>query len=450
MCHLKPWLKLPDKLLQMNPSRRKFLQQLLASGATLAITPHASGAMLDGILFNPCDATLPQHLAEHPIIKAAWEGIDPAQFWDAHAHIAGTGDSSSGIFTTPDMNSLWHPIQYAQHKFYLNAGCTQKSEVDHSYIERMKHLVEELNIIAARFNKPESFKNDKAKLHPQAKLMLFAFEQAYDDAGNAQPAHTAFHVPNAYAQQVAQRNPQYFEWVCSIHPYRRDAVTALEAAVANGARAVKWLPSAMGIDPASPRCDAFYRSLVHLNVPLICHAGEEKAVDGMGFHDANNPLKMRRAMDAGVRVVIAHCASIGEDIDLDKGQHGPHVSSFELFSRLMNDSQYRHQLFGDISAVAQRNRSIETLRSIIEHQDWHGRLLNGSDYPLPGVLPLFTSGKLAKAGLLDSAAVAVLDEIQHYNPLLFDLVLKRQLRSGAQMFPASIFHTKDFFMRSTT
>jgi len=71
--------------------------------------------------------------------------------------------------------------------------------------------------------------------------------------------------------------------VCSIHPYRRDAVAALENAVAHGARAVKWLPSAMGIDPASPKCDAFYRSLAQLHVPLICHAGEEMAVDGMDF-----------------------------------------------------------------------------------------------------------------------------------------------------------------------
>ena len=420
-------------------NRRMFLQNLLAGSAVLAAMPYARASLLDGILFNPCGSALPQHLAEHPIVKAAWEGIEPARFWDTHAHIAGTGDSGSGIFTTPDMNSLWHPIQYAQHKFYLNAGCTEKGRVDQSYIERMKHLVAELNSTAS----PKIGKENAKQ--PHAKLMLFAFEQAYDEAGNAQPAHTAFHVPNDYTRQVAESAPEYFEWVCSIHPYRRDAVAALENAVAHGARAVKWLPSAMGIDPASPKCDAFYRSLAQLHVPLICHAGEEMAVDGMGFHDANNPLKMRRAMDAGVRVVMAHCASIGEDIDLDKGKHGPHVPSIELFSRLMADTNYQQNLFGDIAAIVMRNRSIATLRAIIEHQDWHHRLLNGSDYPLPGVLPLFTTGKLARAGLLDKAAVPVLDEIQLYNPLLFDFVLKRQLRSGTQKLPASVFHTRDFF-----
>jgi uncharacterized protein len=436
----------------MNLSRRIFLQHLLASGAGLAAIPNASGALLDGILFNPCGNALPQHLAEHPIVAAAWEGIDPARMWDTHAHIAGTGDSSSGIFTTPEMNSLWHPMQYVQHKFYLNAGCTETGRVDHSYVERMKHLVAELSAVAHASNKSGSTSAPKSKAaaQPQAKLMLFAFEQAYDEAGNARLDRTAFHVPNTYAQEVAQRYPQYFEWVCSIHPYRKDAVMALEAAAANGARAVKWLPSAMGIDPASARCDEFYRALARLKIALICHAGEEKAVHGMGFHDAGNPLKLRRALDAGVRVVIAHCASIGDDIDLDKGEHGPRVSSFELFARLMAETRYQNHLFADISAVTQRNHSLDVLRAIIEHRDWHGRLLNGSDYPLPGVLPLFTTRKIARAGLLDSAAVPVLEQIQHYNPLLFDFVLKRQLRAGTQKLSDNIFQTRDFFLRSTT
>jgi len=436
----------------INLSRRLFLQKLLAGSAALAAMPNAGAALLDGILFNPCGTALPQHLLEHPIVKAAWVGLDPARFWDTHVHIAGTGDSGSGIFNTPDMNSLWHPVQYVQHEFYLNAGCAVKDKVDDSYIERMKHLIEEMSQTSRSIIKPESSTKRKAtaSAEPQGKLMLFAFEQAHDESGKALPERTAFYVPNAYAQAVAQRSPQAFEWVCSIHPYRPDAVTALDAAVANGARAVKWLPSAMGVDPGSPKCDAFYRSLARLNVPLICHSGEEKAVEGMGFYEANNPLKMRRAMDAGVRVVLAHCASIGKDIDLDRGEHGPRVSSFELFSRLMADNQYQHHLFADISAITQRNRSIETLRAIIEHQDWHGRLLNGSDYPLPGVLPLFATGKLARAGLLESAAAPVLEEIQRYNPLLFDFVLKRQLRAGTQKLADSIFQTRDFFLRSST
>ena len=412
---------------EIDLSRRGLLQKLLAGGAALAVSPSARGALLEGSLVNPCGAPLPPHLAEHAIVTAAWSGIDPDRYWDCHVHIAGTGDSGSGIFTTPDMESLWHPMQYIQHKFYLNAACTRKGAVDRSYVERLHHLVGEFK--------------------PGVKLLLFAFEQAHDQAGRAMPEHTAFHVPNDYARDVARRYPRHFEWVCSIHPCRTDAIDALESAVSEGARAVKWLPSAMGIDPASPKCDAFYRALARLDVPLICHAGEEVAVHGAADKNANNPLKLRRALDAGVRVVIAHCASIGDDTDLDKGANGPRVPSFDLFSRMMAEARYRQHLYADISAVTQRNHSLEALRAIIEHQDWHHRLLNGSDYPLPGVLPLISPRLLAKAGLLDSAIVPVLDEIQNYNPLLFDFVLKRNLRAGTQRLPVNIFHTRDFFSR---
>lgn len=408
--------------------RRRFLRQTLAAAVALGAVPRVNAELLfnvKGTLLNACDARLPQLLAEHPIVTAAWSGIEPARFWDCHAHIAGTGDSASGIYTSEDMKSLWHPVQFAQQQFYLNAACAKEEGVDESYVSRMRHLIDELK--------------------PGCKLMLFAFDQVHDESGKALPERTAFHVPNAYAHDLARSYPDYFEWICSIHPYRADAVAALEAAAVEGVRAVKWLPSAMGIDPASHGCDAFYRALAKLDIPLICHAGEEKAVHGAGFEDAGNPLKLRRALDAGVRVVIAHCASIGEDIDLDKGPNGPRVPSFELFSRLMADANYRHRLFADISAITQRNRSVEVLRTIIEHREWHDRLLNGSDYPLPGVVPLFSPRTLARAGLLDGEAAPVLDRIQNCNPLLFDFVLKRHLRAGTQRLPASIFHTRDFF-----
>ena len=42
--------------------------------------------------------------------------------------------------------------------------------------------------------------------------------------------------PFQYARRVARTFPRHFEWIASIHPYRRDAVSALEAARGNGAR----------------------------------------------------------------------------------------------------------------------------------------------------------------------------------------------------------------------
>jgi mannonate dehydratase len=377
--------------------------------------------------WNPCLAQLPRHLAEHELVKAAWEGLDAARVWDCHAHLIGTGDSGSGIVVHPDTDSLLNPGQYARRLFFLNAGCAHEApgNVDRSYVERMHNLLD--------------------GMRPGVKLLLFAFDRAYREDGRALPERTTFYVPDAYARDTARRHPQYFEWAASIHPYRDDCVAALEAARRDGARAVKWLPAAMGMDPASPRCDRFYAALARVGLPLISHAGLERAVLGTDTQDYGNPLRLRRALDAGVRVVVAHCASMGEDRDLDRGENGPLVDSFELFARLMGEARYQGRLFGDISAMTQLNRAGPALAQVVERADWHPRLLNGSDYPLPGVMPIFSVDYLVSLGLLEAAATPVLKEIRAHNPLLFDLVTKRSLRSGGKRLPASVFETRRFF-----
>jgi len=375
--------------------------------------------------WNPCRAALPARLADHELVRQAWEGVDASNMWDAHAHLIGTGDSGSGVYVNPRMESLLNPGEYARRLFFLNAGCAHDApgSVDRAYVERMRNLVD--------------------GLRPGAKLLLFAFERSYDDKGDPDPEHTPFYVPDGYARDVARAYPAYFEWVASVHPYRRDAVEQVAKAKREGARAVKWLPSAMGIDPASPRCDAFYQKLRELNLPLISHAGEERAVLGREAHDFGNPLRLRRALDAGVRVVAAHCASLGHDRDLDRG--GATVESFALFERMMGEGRYEHTLFADISAMTQVNRAGPHLARVIERAEWHPRLINGSDYPLPGVMPIFSVDYLVSLGLVAEKAAPVLKEIRLHNPLLFDFVLKRALRSGGKTFPASVFETRKFF-----
>ena len=329
------------------------------------------------------------------------------------------------------MLSLASPGQYARRLFFLNAGCAHdaKDSVDRAYVERLHNLLDGM---------------------PGTKIMLLAFDRAHDERGEPDAEHTAFYVPDAYARDMTRAHPQYFEWAASVHPYARDALERLGEAKREGARAVKWLPAAMGIDPASPKCDRFYQSLVRNDLPLISHAGEERAVLGRDAHDYGNPLRLRRALDAGVRVVIAHCASMGSDRDLDRGESGPYVDSFALFARLMQRKEYENRLYGDISAMTQINRAGPALKRIIEDESWHARLVNGSDYPLPGVMPLFSVEHLVSIGLLSASFSAVLTDIRRHNPLLFDFVLKRALRSGGKALPAGVFQTRAFFMRSST
>jgi uncharacterized protein len=345
--------------------------------------------------------------------------------WDSHAHLVGTGDAASGIYVNPRMESVLNPALYARRLFFLNAGCVHEARgsVDRAYVERMHNLLD--------------------GMRSGVKMLLFAFERAHDEQGRPTLDDTAFYVPDAYARDIARAHPQYFEWAASIHPYRADAVEALQKAKADGARAVKWLPAAMGIDPASPRCDRFFSALNKLHMPLITHAGLERAVFGHDLQDAGNPLRLRRALDAGVRVVVAHCASMGEDEDLDRG--GARTDSFQLFARLMGERRYDKHLFGDISAMTQANRAGPALARVLEEEAWQPRLLNGSDYPLPGLMPIFSMDYLVTLGLLEAKLAPVLTEIRRHNPLLFDFVLKRHLRSRGKRFSRAVFQTRRFF-----
>jgi hypothetical protein len=86
---------------------------------------------------------------------------------------------------------------------------------------------------------------------------------------------------------------------------------------------------------------------------------------------------------------------------------------------------------------------------LIERSEWHPRLLNGSDYPLPGIVPLILPADFAARGMLPQSAVAVLETIRQHNPLLFDFVLKRHLSSRGLHFAPAIFETRGFFDRAT-
>ena len=200
--------------------------------------------------------------------------------WDCHVHVAGVGDGNTGVWITPEMMSPLHPWQSLQRRFYLNASCTEREgRVDEDFVTR---LLQCLDVFPSG-----------------AKVMLLAFDFHYDEHGERREDLSAFFIPNRYAAMLAQRFPDRLEWICSVHPYRPDAVDELNWSAGQGARAVKWLPSAMGMDPASPKCDRFYQALVSLNLPLLTHGGEEKAVHGGSLSELNNPLRLRRPNGPG-------------------------------------------------------------------------------------------------------------------------------------------------------
>src|SRR5262249_16181872 len=234
-------------------NRRSFLG--FAAGAA-ALASGFDFTLREG-LRNACYPVTTLELASHPLVGAAWHGLDATKVWDAHCHLFGNGDSGSGLWFNPAMAKLAHPTLFAQRLFYLNGACVDDTpgHVDMSIVTRLQN---QLDAMPAGVS-----------------AILLAFHSFHDDTAAPVRDPSAFYVPDAHAAAVAKARPDRFQRAASIHPHARDAVGRLEAAAANGARAVEWLPSAQGIDPGSPRCDAFYRALARLRVPLLSHGGAE-------------------------------------------------------------------------------------------------------------------------------------------------------------------------------
>lgn len=425
----------------MTFTRRRFVAASVAALAAAGGTALWRAWPEQGLL-NPCLGALPPELANHPLVREAWAGLDAAQAWDCHVHVIGTGDgdgaSGGGDIGFNQGRSFVHwPFAALQEYFFRNAACVDGSAPGGTDAALLAHLHELVSAMPTGH-----------------KLLLLALDPWHDEGGHRRIEHTHFWVGNDYCAQVAKRWPDRFAWAASVHPYRADAAAEIARLHKLGARALKWLPSEQGIDPASPRCDRAYATLARLDLPLITHCGRERAAPG--DDNLGNPLRLRRALEHGVRVVVAHCASMGEDRDLDRGENGPWLESFALFERLMDEPAHVGRLFGDLSALPQTARAGRPLRRVLERAwgddnggrgDWAGRLLNGSDYPLPAIMPLYSPRFLVDSGLLDATAAAPLSAIRRHNPLLFDFVLKRHLRLGKRRLEKSAFETRRFFER---
>lgn len=357
------------------------------------------------------------------LIKRAFDDVDPARLVDHHVHIAGLGSNGSRAFVNAKMRTWKHPFHRLKFKVYMSsAGVADEHRADAQLFQRLTDLV--------------------SSIPNHGKHRLLAFDKNYRADGSVDLDKTEFYVPNEYVFKLAEQQPDLFVPNISVNPYRPDAIAELEKWAARGARVVKWLPNAMGIDPSDSRCDPFYQKMKELDLILLSHGGEEKAVEAEEDQKLGNPLLLRRPLDHGVKVIVAHCAGLGTNEDLDNPAR-PQVDNFDLFLRLMDDKRYLGLVFGEISAMTQFNRVGKPLTTILQREDLHERLVNGSDYPLPAVNVLIRTRPLVKYGYLAPADAGSLKEIYQYNPLLFDFVLKRALKLPGtdRRLPAAVFMT---------
>ncbi len=404
---------------------RKWIRRILLSVVVLAVAlAIAFPYLIDAIggSSSRCPDELDDDLSAdaRALVVRAFDRLEPERTLDYHTHLVGLGAGGTGCYVHAEMRSWWHITKRVQFEVYRSAARIEDDDnADAQYVARLVDLIR--------------------NIEGHGRYLLLAFDKHYDSAGKVVDQRTEFYTPNAYMFKVAAAHPDCFVPAISVHPYRRDAVAALEKWAQRGARVVKWLPNSMGIDPSHDLCAPYYAKMREHGMVLLTHAGDEKAVDAEEDQRYGNPLLLRRALDAGVKVVVAHCASLGTNADLDDPKR-QHVDNFKLFLRLMDERRYEGLLWGEISATTQRNRLPTPLRTMLTRTDLHPRLVNGSDYPLPAINSLVSTKVLVEHGFLTPKERKLLNEIFDFNPLLFDFVLKRTVKGPeGQRFPASVF-----------
>ncbi|MEW6746215.1 MAG: amidohydrolase family protein [Planctomycetota bacterium] len=276
---------------------------------------------------------------------------------DIHVHIAGTGNESDCHMSEALRKSPAYLLML------LTTGQIFGKVNDQAI---RKHLLETLS---------------GSELVDRA--VFLALDAIPDIKGRPDLEQSHLYTPNDYVADIAEREPKVL-FGASVHPDRPDACDELERVAARGAVLNKWIPSSQAIDPRRKRYLKFYRKLAELGLPLLCHAGAEHAVPApepeKRHRKLDNPGHLREVLDAGVTVIVAHCAMPVFASDPDYTQD---------FIALMRECEHKEwKLFADVSALAGPfPHRVGLLKKVVDELP-HDRLLLGSDYPIP-VSPLW-------------------------------------------------------------
>eukprot|EP01060_Flectonema_neradi_P014067 TRINITY_DN20794_c0_g1_i1.p1 TRINITY_DN20794_c0_g1~~TRINITY_DN20794_c0_g1_i1.p1 ORF type:complete len:610 (+),score=85.33 TRINITY_DN20794_c0_g1_i1:235-1830(+) len=377
---------------------------------------------------NLCQDLQPLSDVTVPTIVRAMRGLGTAPVYDFHVHCVGLQKEVTGCCLHEKIFSWKHPVNFTKHKFFMKGlGVTSLEDdlIDSNMIDRLQILTSEI----ASYLPGGMYRS-----------VVLAFDRVYNKDGEIDHDKTAMYVPNDHVVSMCSKYPDHMIPACSIHPYRKDCVDELRRCHKLGIRIVKWLPNTQMIDPSCELCDPFYKAMKFFGMTLLCHTGAEHSITFCGVDDdLGNPLHLRRALDCGVRVILAHCASEGTSIDLDSYWKS-RCNSIDLFYRMMAEKKYEELLFADISALTCFKR-LKNLVKILDSTEIHSRLLYGSDYPVPCVPLVVQPSEFSRYGILSDADAQMVGHIRESNPLLANFVALRLFKTPkGNSFPDSVFH----------
>jgi hypothetical protein len=265
---------------------------------------------------------------------------------DCHVHLAALPHEGNGCYVSPRM--LKSPLfRFLLWKFKLDVNDPARTNAKY-----VADLLAELR--SSRY---------------VGRAILLAMDGAYDERGKLDEQATEFLISNDYVLKIAKTYPEDFWAGVSINPQRGDALEELARCAEAGAKLVKVLPNAQQFDPADRRYIPFYRALARRRLPLLSHVGYEFSLAGKD-QSAGDPKKLRVPLEEGVTVIAAHGCSYGL------------VFREKFYNTFVELCRSYANFFSDISALTLVNR-FGMLLKLRRHPELHGRLLFGTDYPLP-------------------------------------------------------------------
>ena len=298
---------------------------------------------------------------------------------DMHFHVVGRGNDIGQV----NENVFFYP------------------EDNNTFLTRMLYkLVEkELEELGADFDQSgtidtnEYFKLIYESLNTSEEIngvVLLGLDAVYDPgSGKLDEVKTDLWVSNRFlAKKVRELNDRLmreiqpkkrgkkFLWGASVSPNRKDWAEELEFVVDDPNMVLmKLIPSVQHINLRDPKHKDYYESLAKRRIPLLCHVGPEYSFpEGIREKERDNFRFLDKALECGVTVIAAHCATPVFPIDKDE------TKEFYAFMKSANSGN-KIQLWGDTSAFSLLTR-IPILKEILDTfpPEW---LVHGSDFPIP-------------------------------------------------------------------
>ncbi len=207
------------------------------------------------------------------------------------------------------------------------------------------------------------------------KAVVLAMDGIYTD-GTLDRDRTSLYISNDFVRALSQRNDKLL-FGASVNPKRRDREDELERVKENGAVLVKIIPNTQDIDLSNKKFLPYYRKLVELDLPLLVHTGYEHAT-GVTDQSLGHPDKLKTPLEEGVTVIAGHSGT-GGFLCFSGSELIGFRETFQDFLKLLNEYP---NLYGDISAFGSPARGAYVKR-VLGDGFPTGRLINGSDFPIP-------------------------------------------------------------------